>query len=52
MIFRVAHWDTWDDRIAFWYTKGETLLYILIENVTCLHFSMQKEDILEQTNTS
>ena len=30
--------------------QGENLLSVLMASVTCLHFGMQEEDVLEYTN--
>jgi hypothetical protein len=49
MTFRVAHWETLDDNLAF-IMEGEDIMSILKASVTCLHFSMQEEDILEHIN--
>ena len=49
MTFRVAHWDTLDDRLASQYPRVR-YLSLLMASVMCLHFNMQEEDILEHTN--
>ena len=48
MTFRVAHWDTLDDSLAF--CKGKIFLSVLMASVMCLCFRMQHDDILEHTN--
>jgi hypothetical protein len=45
MTFRVAHWDTLDDNLAF-SMQGEDIMSILKASVTCLHFSIQEEIFL------
>jgi D-lyxose ketol-isomerase len=30
--------------------QGEDIMSVLMASVTCLHFSMQEEDIIEQAN--
>ena len=50
MTFRVAHWDAWDDSLAFLVCKGKICLSVLMASVMCSHFSMQEEDVLEQGN--
>ena len=49
MTFRVAHWDASDDSLHST-MSGEYFIEQLMTNVTCLHFSMKEEDILEHTN--
>ena len=50
MIFRVAHWDTLDDSLVFYYARETYILGVLMVSAMYLHFSMQEEDILEHTN--
>ena len=37
-------------RVWHFNMQGECILSVLMASVVCLHFSMQKEDILEHTN--
>ena len=51
MTISVAHWNTWDNSYVFHYAKRMlSLLGVLMASVMYLHFSMEKEDILEHTN--
>ena len=49
MTYSVVHWNTWDDSFAI-SMQGEILLSSLMASVMCLHFSVQEEDIREDTN--
>ena len=48
----VAHWDTLDDSLVFWYAKGKIFLSILMANAICVHCSQLVDHCATQPCTS
>jgi hypothetical protein len=46
----IAHWDTFDDSLAFYHARGRGISEDTNGKCRVSHFRMQEEDILEHTN--